>query len=288
MISNELLEEIIYISKQEKYLTMDLIEKIVIDSIDKCDPITQAKFSGIEFDLSIPKDPDILAKCDVKTGKITCCYGSILKYVDDQGLRSSLSNFRIVGSILHELEHLKEEYKISLNDFESKLIQNGSSALIFDLVIDKYFPGVYNKYKYFNVVKYILEKKWNLIYNKIWEICPDEKIAESEAYKAILGSVDKFPGFKDKYAFTYHKIKKLYISSLMMGYNYNSELGTYNVPLEDYLSQIERLDVENRIDSSIRDELYFADLYDIEERMKYGMPITRQDFKELKKEYLKR
>ena len=74
----------------------------------------------------------------------------------------------------------------------------------------------------------------------------------------------------------------------MLGYNYNPELDLYNVPLEDYLFQIEKLDVKDKIDYSIRDEIYLDELYEIEDRMKYGMPITRQDFIKVEKKILTR
>ena len=65
----------------------------------------------------------------------------------------------------------------------------------------------------------------------------NEKIAETEAHKVLLKSLDDY-GFEEKNAFTYYKIKKWYIDSLMMGYEYNSELDIYNVPLKDYLTKM--------------------------------------------------
>lgn len=167
------------------------------------------------------------------------------------------------------------------------LIQNGNGYLIFDLIKDKYLKRIFNKYQNPQVVEYILLKKYDLVYDKIWEICPDEKIAEVGAYKELLKSLDNYNDFEEKYAFTYHKIKKWYIASLMMGYNYNQKLNLYNIPLNDYLSEIARLDVNGIINSTLKEECFNIDQYEIEDRMKYGLYITRQDFIEVKRKYLK-
>ena len=74
MISNELLDEIIFVSLKNEIISKELIEKIVFSIIEDCDELTQNYFSDITFE-----DEEwnfAIASCD-KDGKINISYDKI-------------------------------------------------------------------------------------------------------------------------------------------------------------------------------------------------------------------
>ena len=197
-----------------------------------------------------------------------------------------VANLTMLEFLLHEFEHLKEMYKQQQNEIIDILINNCSADFIIELVEDKYIPDVLKKYTNSRILESYLHKKYKKFYLPIWDVCPDEKIAESDAHKILLDSVNAYPNFNATNKEDYEQIILDYMSSLLMGYKKNDENNKYSVPLKKYLSTIQKIDVQNKLDMSIWNLLKEGHKYTIEERMKYGLPIKQQEVEEVKKKIL--
>lgn len=278
MISNELLEEVISESKKKRFISKGLLMRVAISVIENSNPKTKQKFQEIKY---VKFDNEYaLASCYRDLGIIEIDYEKIIEskkeYTDVSYLTA---NFLIIQTVMHEVEHLNEDYKISQKGFKAQLLRINSQDFL-----DKMWK---DKSKKFNSIKkrkkYIEEKE--LEYStKYWDIFPAEKIAEAESFELLLKVLDQYPGFKKNYKKEYLFILKEYIDRLNQGYTYNSEMEKYNVPLRDYLKFINYyVKYENLklVLQKSNETKSLKTTFSVEERMKYGLPITKEDVKQL-------
>jgi len=135
------------------------------------------------------------------------------------------------------------------------------------------------------VEKYIM-KKYAKFYTKFWEIFPDEKIAEADSSKILLDSINQYENFKLTNKKEYYFILNYYLNSLLNGYIFIKKENRYNVPLKDYLNAVYAIDILEKTDSTIKEEINNLNNYTLEQRLKYGFPITKEDVKEVKQKIL--
>lgn len=281
MLSNELIEEVIYVSSKGNFVNKDLLLKIGLNIIDDLEEVTKSKFNEIKFvDLNGEFG---LANCSRTLGVIEVDYNALISQEKQNKFYSYLkSNIDIIQYFFHEIEHLNEFYKEQKFDLEAKLIGISSGIFIGDVI--------YNLSCKYNISE---EEKNNFIDNKFdkfqetyWNILPIEKIAEVDSYKNLLESFKKYPNFITKYPKLYYYLVDNYIDSYKIGYKYNDKKKNLNIPLIDYLNSLKTLEcnielkdlgivlktgvVENKLSSL--------------DKFKYGLPITLENAKDLNKQ----
>lgn len=279
MISNELLEEVINISKKGRYISKGLLLRIAINVIENLDYKTKSKFQELNF---IESDWEFaLACCDRKRGIIEVDYDRLLNQERKLNAMNYLkANLSIIQYILHETEHLNEHFKSSQNDLQAKLINISSGDFVHSTFM--------KKSKSISRIKKIefANKKFQEFNEEYWQVIPIEKIAEADSYRNILSSLDVYPNFKKEFKDTYLLILRDYLRALKCGYHkdYHGNELVYNIPLIDYLTalnykiKLEDLGLRLKTNSNISSKL------SIEDRMKFGLPIKEVDVKELHKQ----
>ena len=291
MIKNEYIEEIIDTSCKEKIISKGLINRIALSLVEELDPLTKSKFQEFSFAENLWNNPTVYASCDKNEGIIYYCYEHALQsaiILLNEKNTHLYSNFTILQYLIHELEHLKEDYKKQQNETERKLIINSSHELVIEMLIDKYFPNVLKKYKDKIVLQNLLFHMYQKFYLPIWNICPDEKIADSDAYKIIVDSINNYPNFKNDFKEDYDDIIISYISSLLTGYRKNNYTQKFNIPLQKYIEKIKKIDICSKMDYTMKDIINNSDCYSEEEKMKYGLPIVSEDISKVKSKYLQK
>lgn len=176
-------------------------------------------------------------------------------YVENQNKYLSVlsRNLNIIINLLHEMEHLKEPYKITKRNFEAKILESSIDCA------DKN-------------------------YNKLYEFIPAEKIASANSWKNLFYNVKLYPNFKEKFYDEYKFVNNEYIKNLKLGYYFNESFETYNQPLFHYLSKIGQKEVLEYA------EKYYIENQDIiisNDKLKYGLPITKYDMKMVNKQKIK-
>ena len=285
MISNELLEEVINISLKEEIIDQDLLMKIIYSVVDNCSDRTRANFNGVEMFKEFKREK--LTNADyIEEYKIIRVF--YLNIVKNGLLRKNLNVFKtnlyMLQVILHEIEHLKSDTKELTDDFESKLIKNSSATFIWELIEDNLNEFLL-KHKTSIIINKYLQKKYELFTFKTWDVCPDEKLAEAYSNEILIDSINKYYNFKEKYPKEYEYALKTYLNGLLTGYKFLKNKDEYNIPLIQYLDAINNIDVLNKVDESIKEEIKNADKYSLEERIKYGLPIEKDSIKVLMKKY---
>lgn len=289
MIKNEYMEEIIDCSKKDEFIKKGLINRVALSLVEQCDPLTKSSFEEFNFIENLWNDYSVIAECNREYGVIHYCYEHALYYAMETVKDNNsylVGNLTMLEFLLHEFEHLKEKYKQQQNEIIDTLINTCSADFIMELVEDKYIPDVLKKYTNSRILESYLQKKYKKVYLPLWDVCPDEKIAESDASKILLDSVDSYPNFNTTNKEAYEQIVSNYLSSLLMGYKKNTENNKYSIPLKKYLNTIKKIDVQNKLDMSILNLLKEGHKYTTEERMKYGLPIREQDVEEVKQKIL--
>ena len=134
MVSNELLEQIIYLSSKNILIDENLIVKVVLDQINKADYITQYIFSKIVFDRI--REKDVMCLCNTIKGIIVVDLNKLYKY--HRKIEDTLYiNLQIIRYVLHELEHLKEVYKSTKDDITKLLIDLSDPNIMYDVYENK-------------------------------------------------------------------------------------------------------------------------------------------------------
>lgn len=278
MISNELLEEVINVSKKKKFISKGLLFRIIINTIENSNDITKERFKEIKY---VNFDNRFaLASCQRNLGIIEVDYKNIIgskkEFTDVSYLTS---NLLIIQSVMHEVEHLNEEYKTTKKGFKAQLLRINSQKFLDNMWKDKSKKFISKRKRQ----KYI-DDKYLQYSTQYWEIFPVEKIAEAESFELLLGSLDKYPNFKKNYKKEYIFILKEYINKLKQGYIYNSQTEKYNVPLRDYLKFINyyvKYEDLNLVLQKSNETKNLRTKFSIEERMKFGLPITNEDIKQV-------
>lgn len=288
-MKNEYIEEIISLSNKDKFITPNLIKKIIEDRVNQEDSNVIAKFNGVTFG-NTNWCGDVMCSCDITDGNIIVNYKKIIgEYKKIKKINLLEQNLRILSYLFHEVNHLKEESIIELLNFESLLISYSG--------LDIFYPIVEKKIKHIryllddNLYKKILDRKINELYLKIYDKIPAERIANIRSYKEVLEAIYNYPNFKENYNKELKYINELYKDQYYLGYdNYKKQDKYYTGPLLDYLKFIKMPDLLDDFDFYCEDIKRFIEKsskeFTIEERMLYGLPITLEETNELDKKLI--
>lgn len=278
MISNELLEKVIYISNQEKLINENLIEEVALYIINQADSGTQNNFNGIDFSYRLKGQQ--LAYFDNETKVIGFDLQKIYLYLSNFLSSKLYSNLSILQILLHELEHVKEKSKLLENSLESKLINYSSLENIYKECALKFHFDLENK----NDIKKFLIKV-NKYYLSIWETIPNERLAEINSSKNLLYSIYNYPKFKTEYSDAFDFFNEYYQKSCYMGYS----LKNMRSPIFTYISKIKKALKEENKYLEVLNYINYAKKgdYTLEEKLMYGLPVFKQKIKESKKHITK-
>lgn len=253
MISNELLEEIIDISLKGKYIDKKILQKVFDEVFVSLDDYTKRNFNRFEI-TEIFSLNNTVAACNPEEGIILFdIYESY--YVENQNKYLSVlsRNLNIIINLLHEMEHLKELYKMTKQNFESKILKSSIDC-------------AHKNYK------------------KLYEFIPAEKIASANSWENLFYNIKLYPNFKENFYDEYKFVNNEYIKNLKLGYYFSESFETYNKPLFHYLSKIGQKEVLEYA------EKYYIENQDIlvlNDKLKYGLPITKNDMRMINKQKIK-
>ena len=253
MISNELLEEIISISLKGRFINKEILQRIFDELFVSLDDYTKQNFNRLELTEIFSLD-HIIAICNPNEGIIIFdLYENY--YVENKNKNKSMlcRNLNIIVNLLHEIEHLKQPYKIKIQSFESKLLKSSIA----------YFHKEYKR---------------------LYEYVPAEKIASANSWENLFYNVKLYPNFKENFYDEYKFVNNEYIKNLKLGYYFSESFETYNKPLFHYLSKIGQKEVLEYA------EKYYIENQDIlvlNDKLKYGLPITKNDMRMINKQKIK-
>lgn len=271
MIDNELIENIISVSNKSQFIDKKLLYKIIINEIYNGDQITKNLFNDVEF-CSIDWD-FALACCIKETGIIKIDYDAIIdRYMNINILKKShilYFNLTIVQLALHEIEHLRECYKLSSSSLESSLIHIGCCETI-------YKKHELDLKELYNKDPKIALNNYRNFFETYWNVIPSEKIAEADSCRTILNSINNFPDFSTKYLEIYKMLLKRYKQILLMGYSYNSEKNILEFPLKSYLKAMDFENLMHFINLKIENEYIL-----LEDKFKYGIQVLDNEVRDL-------
>jgi len=250
MISNELFEEVIEISKKDKLIDKMFVCKLVREILSNTDDITRNKFKYFAFINS----KDYLGRTNPDVAYILFSFNECCRFNNSLKIPTLEKNINIISTILHEFEHLKEYSKEKKGGFEGNLIyiSNFANSLADTKTnLDRYFTN------------------------------PSEKIAKAQSWKELLKIVKQYPNFKIDHEGTYNYINNMYIESLKQGYEKKQD-GTYNIPIIDFMKSINRLSLGREMFKLIpvEEKKNYSNL-SLEQRFMYGFKITNDDMKKL-------
>ena len=264
MISDELIEEIIYTSLKGKYLNKLQILKIACDVIEKLENSTKYNFSGIDFSITSWGDK-AFAETSIEEGKINFDLNNIkIALMRDkyENYISYLSkNIYIISILFHEIEHLREPYKILTNPLDRKLLNYNINYIYYeyDLINPK--------------CKVITNKKIMNFYLKNWDYVPAERIAEIDSKSRLFYSFKKYPGFTRFNEYNYLIFELC--NAELLGYNKEKNISS---PLVKYMHLIKRTNVLksiSNIDLSKVDVPMVSDPFC--KILRYGYPATKNE-----------
>lgn len=282
MIDNELLEEVISLSLNEEFITLDLLKRIIKNIIDKCSYSTKTQFNGIVFFEENKESKRTNASYDGYNKLIKIYYLSMIKnciYFNKFNIFQT--NLYMLQAILHEIEHLKQDTDEEIDDFTKKLNKYSSQEFIYVLLLNKFNEFRKNKEDSTIVTNYII-KKTRKFYHKNWELIPKEKLAETNSAKILLDSINVQYNFKLRNPKEYEFILQSYFYSLKMGYKYNKKENIYNCPLIQYLNKLDKIGSNVLTEDSIMQEIKNMENCSLEHRMKYGLPIENDELEKMK------
>lgn len=286
MISNELLEEVIHLSKEGKFIDKGLLIRIAISAIEQLDPITKSKFRDLKIE---HLDSSFgLACCDRRQGIILLDYDKLIEQEKEAKVLSYLrANLSIIQYALHEKEHLDEYYKITKNDIQAKLINISSGGYVADIIYDWLIKNLEDK----KHLEDILCKKFNNFQEKNWEIIPLEKIAEADSQMSILNSLEAYPDFIKKHPKIYEYFLKEYLYALYAGYEYNESLDIHEAPIFKYLKELRKYGVVIKLEDiglELTTPSISKPIFTLEDRFKYGFPVKTDSVEKLRTKILKK
>lgn len=294
MLSNEIIDEILFLSNRDKIIDENLIKKIVNVVINQADDITKKKYQGAWFvEISGDSIACVISGLDI----IAIDYEKIKKSIESylkQGGDYFKSNLFVVQTLLHEIEHLKEEYKSSVSsDLERTIIKYGDIDN-FKLIATKDILRELGVVQTFT--KLISKKGRNELNNKIFDLLserqdgaydydPCEKIAVLDSMKLLLESCYAYPNFVKDYNKLSQTLLEIYFSMFQIGYK-EGVLG-YNIPIVDFFTIMGNTKYLSKIDTYSKDSKLFLDQsmakYDSLTRLRLGLPAVEEDFLEVRK-----
>lgn len=186
------------------------------------------------------------------------CVNNMLKNIDNSIIISDeiekifYKNLLILQIILHELEHANQE----------KIILNEDSQDIEQLILK------------------LSEQIDNNIKIKLYEICPEERLAEIKSFKDILDIINPI---KKQYHELSEIIKLEEHQRLLRGYHYNN--GNFiESPLISYFSKTNNITMLNNFNWYNKDfNICLSSTilkYKLLDRLKYGLPIEIDEYTE--------
>ena len=259
MIESEIIEEIINTSLNQRFLSKKQIFKFAKKIIETLEDSTKNRFQEIYFGSNYWDDPEF-ATTDIKNGIINFNMDTVYSNFKERNriIDSYLTcNLEILQLLLHEIQHLREPYKMMQNKLDNTLIGYGSI---------KYMQERYGK-MYPNMPLDIFQKKYLRLYNFI----PTERIAEIDSYKELFNSILNFPDFKEKNKIEFSIIKQAYIIN---------NTGVYDrtlSPLNYYFRKIKRYDLLDRFDKE------FIESLSLEDKLRAGLKTDKEDIKKFEK-----
>ena len=282
-MKQEYLEELISFSNKDKFVSKELIEKIIYDIVDEECRLNQVIFGDTSW------GGDVKCSCDINCRNILVNYESINKDYNSSKKKPLQKNLILLSYLFHEVQHLKEDSIIKLLNFESLLISYSSFDVFFQLAESKlkHMRCLIGE----DLYKKIVEKKQDQLYLKIYYKIPGERIANIRAYKQVFETIYNYPGFEEKYIDDFKFINNLYKDQYYLGYdNYNKKGKYYKGPLLDYLKFIKMTELLDTFDFYSPVPKIFlkkcSKEFDIEERMLYGLPVTLEETDELDKKLI--
>ena len=269
-------------SKNNDFLSIKDIEKIIDYLLEKNILNRYVK------DLKVFKDESTSVMSYSRVTKTLCIFRkNLLKQISayESQARNAISdneiyyfiNFNLLHIILHEIEHVKNEKKIILNnDLESKIINTEIQCLINDRNIEGYEKDK----KKFNEMEKAME-----IYNKYYIYSPQERIAEINSYTEVHKLTEQ-----GKYFIPHtNKIMELLIyRSLLKGY----EKDRMYCPTMYYLEKICKKDeykdlpIYNKDKNKMEKRVLMQ--YPFYKRIKLGLYITEKERKDTASRIYKR
>lgn len=272
MISSGLMDEIIYISLKDQFISKELIEKIVLDIISNCDETTQNLFGGLYFG-NVNWDC-MIAVVDANNN-INANYDKMLELANMENKTYLEKNLKIMSYFFHEIEHVKEEFKKENNTFESKIVKYGCDEYISYQLSMQVLQKINNEDK---AIK-IIDRKYEKFNEKNWGIIPCERIAEVKARKAIIDSLVKYPGYNKKFFNEYKNLTNFYIAALKMEYC-KHEYSASSAPIYRFFSSLDGL-------KNLKYLLSIKPNLSTETKMMYGFPIKPIEIIEVNKMKIK-
>ena len=273
MISNEIIDEVIWTSQNEEYLDKFQIERILLDVLEKLEDMTKISFAGIYFnDKHFISDEN--AYTDIENSTINIHLDVTCKELDEERNKNHLSylssNLTIIYIVLHELEHLREKHKLMISSFDKNLIKLSDMEFLY---------GRYLRLMNLNNSEEN-ELEFKKFYVKTWKLNPSERIADIDSFSRVLNSINNYPDFKRKYKGDYNYIADELIRSYLLGYRESKIISS---PLVSFLKSFKMLSVLNSEVFQSKMSEYLS----IEEKLRYGFPVYRREiikFKRLVKE----
>ena len=260
MISNELLDEIIYISKKGILLDQNILKKVFYELHDNLGNFSKQFLNEIKFE-KIDEDEKTRAIFVPDEKLIIIDLIAMYKEEKELSLKQKTSfltqNLNIIIDLIHEFEHAKEFSKILKGDFEGKLLK---------------YSRIYDNQN---------------LYMGIYSIIPSEKIAHVNSYEILTQILLNYPNFVVSYFEEYKYLYNNYLQMPKMGYYYDEFKQEYNIPLLDYLAETGQKDVlrelftVRKVDDNKETKISKLDVIT---RMKYGLPIKKEHIKELNKQ----
>ena len=278
MINQELMDEIIYISLKNEFISKNLIERVVLDVISNCDEITQNLFAGLIFgDVGL----DFAIAALDGQNQIIANYEEMLEIcICDKDQTYLEKNLYILHYLMHEIEHLKEYSKKLKHNYEAEILKYGDS----DYIFDRYYLQAIVKFKNGNYIERLVEKKYNLFYEKNWSLIPSERIAEVSSRKNILDSLVAYSKYAAKEFNEYAGINNFYINGVEMGYEKTLN-EKYNSPIIEYFKNIGRINDLEKLGFDLERKKLPKETRDLDimTKMMYGFPIKSSDMNEIQK-----
>lgn len=250
MISEQLFQHVLDISKRGILLDKQMIRKLVRDILSNVDFMTRKRYKYTYF----RHDDNFCGKTNIKECKICFSTETCYEEVEEFNEISTLEkNLHIIAIILHEIEHLQEPYKARKNGLDGKLIRISDTQQNYftkdgDVNFDTYYSD------------------------------PSEKIAFANSYKKLLEYLDKYPKFKEQYLEEYININNEYVERLFYGYE-KQDNGEYNTPLIDFIITINKISSLKEIKFKLvnKGESKNIKKIPIETRLMYGLPVSSEE-----------
>lgn len=257
MLSKNLFEKVIEISKKGQYIDKRMIRILVRNIISNTDFKTRRRFKYTYF----RNIDNFCGKTEIKDGKICfsikTCYDEVEQFENISMLEK---NLHIIAIILHEIEHLQEPTKTRKNGFDGKIIRISDTQ-----------ENYLNKNGDVNFDTYYSD--------------PSEKIAFANSYKKLVDYLDEYPNFKEQYFEEFKNINNEYIERLFYGYE-QKENKEYNVPLLDFVINIKRISSLKSLKLKLvkKGESKNLKKFNIEKRLMYGLPVSYKEVENFEKQ----